>query len=56
MKSQPKCQAMYEQFRTLLKSIRVGKEELSIIRIQLEKQMSVMSQTEEAKSLKSRLA
>ncbi len=48
---------MHELFRAVLKSFRIEKEELNIIKIQLEEQMSVFfkTQIEEAKSLKNRL-
>lgn len=49
--------AMHDLFRKVLKSFRIGAEELHIVRIQLEEQMAVFfeSQIEEANSLKSRL-
>lgn len=52
------ARAMHEMFRTVLKSFKIGTEELDIIRLQLEEQMAVFfkSQIEEAKSLKNRLA
>lgn len=51
------AKAMHELFKAVLKSFRIEKEELHIIKIQLEEQMSVFfkTQIEEAKSLKNRL-
>ena len=51
------AKAMHELFRAVLKSFRIEKEELNIIKIQLEEQMSIFfkTQIEEAKSLKNRL-
>lgn len=48
---------MHELFRKVLKSFRIGAEELYFVRIQLEEQMAVFfkSQIEEAKSLKNNL-
>jgi DNA invertase Pin-like site-specific DNA recombinase len=48
---------MHELFRNVLKTFQVGKEEISIIKVQLEEQMSLFfkTQMEDAKSLKIKL-
>lgn len=48
---------MHELFRNVLKTFQIGKEEISIIKVQLEEQMSLFfkTQMEDAKSLKVKL-